>query len=281
MRKHGYIYKHTNKLNGKTYVGQTWQDPDRRWRKSGINSYKNQQAFYNALKKYGWDTFESELIVAAFNELDLNYLEEYFINQYNSVVPNGYNLKSYSEGKETHSELTKSLISEKKKGKPVDSPAWNRTKHSLVDGIEYRTCTRCRKSFTLDNFHKYTQYTQTGKEYNNRYNYYCKKCALEYKKKYPYKRKDPEAVKESYKSRGKSSSITLKEKYSNDEARRNLSLTYKVTYKAIHIDTGKELSFQCGFDVNKAGFKLAGVCLVCNLSNKSYKGYRWTRTTQS
>ena len=49
------IYKHTNKINGKSYIGQTIQKPSRRWRDG---KHYIDQIFGVAIKKYGWDNFE-------------------------------------------------------------------------------------------------------------------------------------------------------------------------------------------------------------------------------
>lgn len=43
MEKKYYIYKHINKINGKIYIGQTNQDPERRWRPDG-SGYKIKEA---------------------------------------------------------------------------------------------------------------------------------------------------------------------------------------------------------------------------------------------
>lgn len=94
----GIIYKYTNKLNGKVYIGQTIHENARK------NEHKchaksrphTQSAFYNAIDKYGWDNFEYTVLktVSAdtMKELKskLNPLEIEYIQKYNSYN-NGYN----------------------------------------------------------------------------------------------------------------------------------------------------------------------------------------------
>jgi hypothetical protein len=57
----GYIYKHTNRIDGKVYIGQTIQKPEIRWGKCGVN-YSGQRLFYRAILKYGWDNFDHEVL---------------------------------------------------------------------------------------------------------------------------------------------------------------------------------------------------------------------------
>ena len=54
------VYIHTNKLNGKKYVGQTCQRPEKRWNNG--KGYKLETYFGKAIKKYGWDNFEHEIV---------------------------------------------------------------------------------------------------------------------------------------------------------------------------------------------------------------------------
>ena len=85
------IYKHTNKINKKCYIGQTKRTNIKtRWGKNGYN-YKYCKKFYNAIKKYGWDNFEHEVLETNIKTLkDANQREQYWIKYFDSFY-NGYN----------------------------------------------------------------------------------------------------------------------------------------------------------------------------------------------
>ena len=108
------IYKHTNKINNKIYIGQTCQKPETRWRNG--EGYKTNSYFYAAIQKYGWDNFDHEILAKELN-LDLaNLLEVYYIKIYNSNDPNyGYNSQSGGNNYKM-SEEHKNKISEALKG---------------------------------------------------------------------------------------------------------------------------------------------------------------------
>lgn len=91
----GFIYKYENRINHKVYIGQT---TDLIGRKSG-HKYRaafEVNKFYNAVRKYGWDNFDYDVIaqVEASTEKEitalLDELEEKFISEYDSFN-NGYN----------------------------------------------------------------------------------------------------------------------------------------------------------------------------------------------
>lgn len=101
MNDNWIVYKHTNKINQKSYIGITSRKPEVRWGNNGRN-YKpckgRYSCFYNAIKKYGWDSFEHEIL-----ENNLTYekacdKEKYYICFYNTKAPNGYNLTIGGEG---------------------------------------------------------------------------------------------------------------------------------------------------------------------------------------
>lgn len=85
------VYKHTNKINGKVYIGQS-SNIKERWSRKGT-CYKGCTYFYNAIQKYGWDNFEHIILKDSLSLEEANYWEEYYIKQYNSTDNNfGYNL---------------------------------------------------------------------------------------------------------------------------------------------------------------------------------------------
>lgn len=84
------IYKITNKVNGKCYIGQS-NDINRRWRQELSPNAKLNPHLARAFEKYGTDNFEFEIIEECQREL-LNEREQFWINLYNSTDKNfGYN----------------------------------------------------------------------------------------------------------------------------------------------------------------------------------------------
>jgi group I intron endonuclease len=93
---YGVIYKITNMINGKIYIGQTKQKPNHRWNnhKSLSNNKKKHKnmAITSAIAKYGKENFTFEVIDHAFSYDELNNLEEKYIEKFNTLCPHGYNV---------------------------------------------------------------------------------------------------------------------------------------------------------------------------------------------
>ena len=79
----GYIYKITNKVNGKIYIGKTIKTIEERFKRHIYDSRRNNSYFYNAIKKYGIENFIIEEIENVDNS-KLNEREKYWISFYNS-----------------------------------------------------------------------------------------------------------------------------------------------------------------------------------------------------
>ena len=91
------IYKATNLINNKSYIGQTIHSLESR--KSGhLESVKNKSkcAFHRAIRKYGEVNFKWEVIYECNSIDELNEKEQHYIKEYNTFTgnnnSNGYNM---------------------------------------------------------------------------------------------------------------------------------------------------------------------------------------------
>lgn len=87
------IYKYTNLINGKVYIGQTVDEVKRK--KSHLLSVKrgSKLSFHCAIRKYGIVNFSYEVIDGANSNSELNYKEIHHIHLNGCLAPNGYNLR--------------------------------------------------------------------------------------------------------------------------------------------------------------------------------------------
>lgn len=106
----GYIYRIINKITNQSYIGQTTQNLDERWRQHKQKK-SNCRYLKSAFIKYGVGNFDFRLICICFDS-DLNNLEIFYINKFNSIAPNGYNLISGGNRGGKHNYETKIKISE-------------------------------------------------------------------------------------------------------------------------------------------------------------------------
>jgi group I intron endonuclease len=98
--KMGFIYKITNTVSNKCYIGETKQEsPELRWREHIKSNNKSNgcPALKGAINKYGLDKFKFEVLIICFDEDRYKYEIDY-IKKYNSQVPNGYNILPGGEG---------------------------------------------------------------------------------------------------------------------------------------------------------------------------------------
>ena len=84
------IYKITNKINNKCYIGQS-TNIERRWQEHLAKIPIGTQVLYQAIRKHGYTNFTFEILEECSIDL-LDQREVYWSVQYNSLVPNGYNM---------------------------------------------------------------------------------------------------------------------------------------------------------------------------------------------
>lgn len=94
------IYKVTNLITNKVYIGQSidikrrWWEHKSRAYEDGTNCYN--KPLYKSMRKYGLDNFTLEILEECPVE-SLNEKEAYYIQYYNCVTPNGYNILASSD----------------------------------------------------------------------------------------------------------------------------------------------------------------------------------------
>lgn len=91
------VYCHTNKANGKRYIGITKSKVEHRW--SNGSGYKDNPHFYSAIQKYGWDGFEHSVLFSGLSEERAKELERELIAEYNLQDRRyGYNMTAGGDG---------------------------------------------------------------------------------------------------------------------------------------------------------------------------------------
>lgn len=83
------VYKHTTP-SGKVYIGITTRKPEKRW--GNGSGYKENEHFYRAILKYGWQNIKHEIVKDGLNKRQACNLEIELIAKYDSTNPDkGYN----------------------------------------------------------------------------------------------------------------------------------------------------------------------------------------------
>jgi len=163
------IYKVTNQLNGKYYIGKTTEGLKERKRrhKNEMNNGSNFY-FHRALRKYGFENFKWDILDSNPDEKVLFQLERLYISKYESNNPEiGYNLTNGGEGFESgpnhplwgrfgkdnpnygskrSSEFSKNM-SKLKSGHPVSLETRDKiSKNSAIKGIGHLKKSRLKMS---------------------------------------------------------------------------------------------------------------------------------------
>lgn len=99
------IYEIRNKVNGKVYIGQTIQEPNRRWLEhvSIARSDKN-HPLYNSMRKHGTDNFSFTIIDYAYSIEELNEKEKSHLS-IARTTSSVYNIREAGDNKK-HSEAS-------------------------------------------------------------------------------------------------------------------------------------------------------------------------------
>jgi group I intron endonuclease len=95
------VYQIVNKINNKVYIGITTRSLKERFNQHKYSRYSMDTKFSRALKKYGIENFEIQLLEDEITSLEELYeKEKYYISNFNSFI-NGYNSTIGGEGCKT------------------------------------------------------------------------------------------------------------------------------------------------------------------------------------
>lgn len=124
------VYAHVNKINGKIYIGQS-SNILKRWRRNG-GGYKTSRKFNNAIRKYGWESFEHIIIENNISQSFADSLEKYLIKTF-ETQKYGYNIRDGSSRTPLSLESRK-LLSENIKKHIIEHPGCRSGKNNPMYG---------------------------------------------------------------------------------------------------------------------------------------------------
>jgi group I intron endonuclease len=124
------VYLITNLINNKKYVGITTQTLKTRWwQHKHISSCCS--ALHTAISEYGTDNFNIKLLKICSSEEEMIESEMDYIDQFNTICPNGYNVHSGGQHV-SHSNITKDKAKERMFKRWHENP----NKEQIISGIK-------------------------------------------------------------------------------------------------------------------------------------------------
>lgn len=159
---YGVIYKITNLVNGKIYIGQTIKDIQVRFNAHCLRQKKYKSNISETINKYGKENFTIEIIEYCHNHKELDNREKQLIKTLSSLTPNGYNICLGGAGSsyEKRKRISQSLLSDKNpQGGRTRTNEWKVKMSTIMSGrkIDRDVVEKCRISRANNN--------EKGKEY--------------------------------------------------------------------------------------------------------------------
>ena len=218
----GYVYKITNTVNNKAYIGISIHEPETGRIKDHLSGRGN-RIIANAVKKYGKDAFTYEILEADVFDEFLPDLEVAYIANFNTVRPHGYNL-TYGGEHGSHCEETRLKLSKKNTGKKHSTQT--RLKISKGNTGKKRTKEMCLKMSE----------SRMGEKHHN----FGKPLSDEHR------------LKISKSNAGRKHSAQTRLKLSKANSKKRKSLTERHRFNISEALKGKNVSTETRFKISKA-----------------------------
>ena len=271
-----YVYKTTNLINGKIYIGIS-----KKKSKNSLLYLGSGKALKRAVSKYGRKNFKKEIIEEndEFSYKDLQNLEKKYIKEYNSTDNNiGYNISQGGDGNcnevngmygKKHSNETKEKIRNTRKIKSDVDPNYGKiTEESRLNMSEFMKI-RNKEKPTLPNGHS----EETKKRISDTVKRKIKTGEIVQKHS-----KFSEERKKKYSEMFSGSNNPFYGKSPSKESLLKRYETFRKKYysvKRINIETLEEKIYESLLDVKIDGFRIDCVRLVIEGKRKHHKNYKW------
>ena len=223
----GTIYKITNKVNGKNYIGQTTRDVGQRFHEH-MTQNSGCRLLRRAIKKYGKDVFKLEILYRDVPDRILDTIESEEIKRWNTLAPNGYNLESGGNQNKTSSPETRQKMSEAVK--------------KLWEDPEYRYNQSKSMKKGWKNPNSRQKITQINKE---------RWEDPEYRQKSKKSREDPE-YRQKISDANKGRKHTAKSRQKMSEAHKGKKLTAETRKKMSQSKKGRKVSDETRRNISEA-----------------------------
>lgn len=251
----GFIYKITNKVNGKIYIGSTKKSVKSRWRGHRAEAKKAKCKFHRAIKKYGHHSFIVEEIYCTKDLTHLSEIEQYFIDFYNCLNDKvGYNSVPVFDGRELISNTMKAeWANPEKRQQRLELMKKNSHKIPIIgvnrfdlNVIQFESINEAdRNGYRLGSVNQ-----SLGRVCKHAYDY----CWFNVEQGKPIEKYIEEAKE------------ILKDKLDNTNIR---------PVVAINVNTGERKEYQTLFDAEKDGYRISAIRRILRGDRKAYKGYTW------
>lgn len=115
------VYCITNLINNKKYIGITSRDIKVRFQE---HCSHKQTLIYNAVQKYGKENFIIEILEDNILKDEIDKRERFYIEKFNTLIPNGYNLSTGGISNKDLNNETKKRLSKMNMG--INNPRCNK-----------------------------------------------------------------------------------------------------------------------------------------------------------
>ncbi len=225
------VYKITNLINNKIYIGKSYISMKKRW--SEHKKGRGNKHLFNSINKYGINNFKFEILLAIntineLNEINLNEIEIEYIRKYKSYISKfGYNKTLGGDGQRCNEEtrnkirlqaLNKSKewrekISKSKTGKSLS----NETKNKISESKKNKLSNRKGKQHSLE--------TKRKMSISQKKRFSCEKTKISQETK--RKISNAHCGKKLTEEHKKKLSLVNKNKKLSEETKRKISLAIK------------------------------------------------------